>query len=113
MRTRIQVYGPLWCRSTLAVREFLTLAQVEHEFFDIEQDPRANDFVRLSCDGRRVCPVVAFPERISIQPDFAELKRHLHDHGIEGKPSRATTRTDTAFAAPELTRSSGAWSTEP
>ena len=37
------------------------LAQVQHEFLDIEQDPRADHFVRLSCDGRRVCPVVAFP----------------------------------------------------
>jgi thioredoxin reductase (NADPH) len=90
--TRIRVYGTDWCHSTFGVREYLMNARLEYDFFDIDRDPRADDFVRALGEGRRRYPVVVFPDEIVTNPTVSELGQLLRDHGAEPAAVRYNTR---------------------
>jgi glutaredoxin len=77
MTPTIHVYGTDWCRLTFAVREHLMQLQVEYDYFDIERDPRADEFVRAMHDGRRRHPIVVIGAHIVTNPTLTELRRAL------------------------------------
>jgi glutaredoxin len=84
----IQVYGTDWCHSTFGVREYLMNAHLEYDFFDIDRDQRADEFVRAVNGGARRYPVVVLPGEIVTNPTVTELGQRLRAHRVESRPAR-------------------------
>ena len=82
MASEIKVYGTERCGLTHKVREFLMRARVAYEYFDIDCDSNAEDFVVLMTDGRRRFPIVVIENRIAVQLTTAELQRVLKEQGV-------------------------------
>jgi len=85
----IQVYGTDWCSLTFGVREYLTRSRVEYDYYNIEQDPGAHDFVLAMNDGRQRTPMVVVDEEIVTNPTRAELQKLLDDHHVRPARRRA------------------------
>ena len=77
---RMQVYGTDWCRLTFVVREYLTRSRVEYDYYNIDDDANAHDFVVSMNDGRRRFPMVVIEERVLTNPTLAELQKLLDDN---------------------------------
>ena len=90
MATSIEVYGTDWCRLTYGIREYLTNSRVDYDYFDIERDPRAAEYVRAINDGRQRYPVVVFESHAVTNPTLAELGRLLRDATISEEAERAS-----------------------
>jgi glutaredoxin-related protein len=82
----IQVYGTDWCRLTCVVREYLTRSRVDYDYFNIDQDATAHDFVVSMHDGRRRFPLVVSEERVLTDPTLADLEKLLD--GTRARPRR-------------------------
>ena len=88
----IQVYGTDWDRLTFGVREYLMNSRVDYDYFDIDRDPGADEFVRTINDGQRRYPVIVLAEQVVTNPTPAELGKMLRDHRVEPQPGpRANT----------------------
>jgi len=78
--SELYVYGAAWCGLTYRLREYLMNARLPHEFFDIERDPKAGEFILAATDGR--FPVVVVDRHVITDPTIAELQRVLAAHAI-------------------------------
>src|SRR5439155_4267263 len=85
MGSDIQVYGTDWCGLTFGVREYLTNSRLAYDYYDIDRDPRAQEFVLAMNEGRRRLPMVVVQERIITNPTVAELQRVLDEHSIRSE----------------------------
>jgi glutaredoxin len=93
MATEVQIYGTDWCRLTFGVREFLMKSRVGYDYFDIDGDAQADEFVRIMSDGRRRYPMVVVGQRVIINPTLAELQTVLDQNGVDRRHvSRTTAR---------------------
>ena len=84
----IEVYGTDWCRLTFVVREFLMRSRVEYDYYNIDRDATAQDFVMSMNDGRRRFPMVVVGQRILSSPTLAELQKLLDDGRPRGRRRR-------------------------
>lgn len=86
----IQVYGTGWCALTYRVREYLMNARLTYEFFDIDHDQRAHEFVLAATEGRRRFPLVVVEDDVMTVPTIPQLQRALDAHEIRSdrEPSR-------------------------
>ena len=82
MANDIQVYGTDWCGLTFGVREYLTISRLAYDYYNVDRDPRAQEFVLAMNDGRLRLPMVVVQERIITNPTVAELQRVLDGHSI-------------------------------
>jgi hypothetical protein len=82
--SEIYVYGAAWCGLTFRVREYLMNAPLAHEFFDIERDAKAGQFVVEATGGR--FPTVVIDRQVITDPTIAELQRVLTAHAILPRP---------------------------
>jgi len=82
MTNGIQVYGTDWCGLTFGVREYLTNSRIPYEYYDIEQDQHADQFVVAMNDGRRRFPMIVVEERVLTRPTLNELQRVLDEHRV-------------------------------
>ena len=89
MTTGIQVYGTDWCGLTFGVREYLTRSRVDYDYYNIEHDSRADDFVLSMNDGRRRFPMVVVEERVVVNPTRADLQKLLDGHQADRERRRA------------------------
>ena len=94
--TSIQVYGTDWCRLTFGVREYLINSRVDYDYFDVERDPLADEFVRAVNDGRQRLPVVVVEDQSVTNPTLAQLDALLRDHRLEprSRPGARRRQTD-------------------
>ena len=83
MASGIQVYGTDWCRLTFAVREALVQSRVTYDYFNVEHDPRADEFVRTMHDGQRRYPMVVIGERVITNPSLSYLRTILERYSLE------------------------------
>ena len=95
MDSEIQVYGTSWCGLTFRVREYLMKARLTYEFFDIELDPRAREFVWAMTDGHLRFPMVVIEHQLVTEPTIAEPQRVIDAHAI--RPRRRRSRTGTSL----------------
>jgi glutaredoxin len=91
MASDIQVYGTSWCGLTYGVRRFLTASHFEYDYFDIDDDENAEEFVLTANQGRRRFPIVVIEDRVLTGPTAAELRRVLDEHAM--RPSRVPAYT--------------------
>ena len=82
MASEIQVYGADWCRVTFRVREYLMNARLSYDFFNIDQDAEARQFVLAMTDGRLRFPVVVVEDQIVVDPTIGELQRVLESSAM-------------------------------
>jgi len=92
MVSEIQVYGAAWCGVTFRVREYLMKARLSYDFFDIEQDEEARQFVLAMTNGRLRFPVVVIEDHIVVDPTIAELQRVLESRAILVERVRSSRR---------------------
>ena len=77
MASDILVYGTDWCGLTYGVRRYLTAGRVEYDFFNIDHDQTAEEFVLATNHGRRRLPIVVIGDRVVTNPTLVELRRVL------------------------------------
>ena len=82
MASDIQVYGTDWCGLTNGVRRYLTAGHFKYDYFNIDHDPGAEQFVLATNRGRRRFPIVVIDGRVVNTPTVAELRRVLDQHGM-------------------------------
>ena len=90
MASDIQVYGAEWCGLTRGVREYLTNARFDYDFFDVDREDEAKRFVLAVNDGHLRLPVVVVQQEVVTRPTIAILRRLLDEYGLE--PEIRTTR---------------------
>ena len=82
MTNGIQVYGTDWCGITYGVREYLTNSRIPYDYYDIERDPHAHEFVLAMNDGRRRFPLIVVEERVLTSPTLNELQQVLDEYRV-------------------------------
>jgi glutaredoxin len=81
----IQVYGTGWCALTYRVREYLMKARLTYEFFDIDHDQNADEFVLAATEGQRRFPLVVVEDDVMAVPTIPQLQRVLDAHEIRSE----------------------------
>jgi glutaredoxin len=82
MASGVQVYGTDWCRVTFSVREYLMNSRIPYDYYNIERDSHADEFVLTMNDGRRRFPLIVVKERVLTSPTLNELQRVLDEYGV-------------------------------
>lgn len=84
----IRVAGTLWSASSHAVKDFLSRSQIPYQWLDIERDEKARQQVEAASEGKRVLPVVFFPDdTMMIEPSLTELAEKVGQQTRAAKPS--------------------------
>jgi glutaredoxin len=83
MASDIQVYGADWCGLTRGLREYLTNSRLDYDYFDVDRDDGAAQFVLATNEGRRRCPLVVVQQRIVREPTIAILRRVISEEALE------------------------------
>jgi len=88
MTNGIQVYGTNWCGVTFGVREYLTNSHIPYDYYNIEQDRHADEFVLAMTDGRRRFPLIVVEERVLTSPTLDELQQVLDAYRVRASDSQ-------------------------
>jgi glutaredoxin len=91
MARDIQVYGTDWCGVTIEVRRYLTAGHLEYDYFNVDHDEHAEEFVLATNHGRRCFPIVVIEDRVVTRPTMPELRRVLDQHRM--RPSHVPRKT--------------------
>ena len=83
MANEIQVYGTDWCGLTFRVREYLMKARLGYDFFDVDRDPQAHEFVLAMTGEHRRFPLVVVGDDVVAHATIPELERALNANAIE------------------------------
>ncbi len=74
----IRLYGAHWCPDCRRCKQFLGEHQIPYQLIDIEQDPEAERFVLAKNQGKRLIPMIVFPDdSFLVDPSNAELATKL------------------------------------
>src|SRR3954469_12123668 len=93
MESEIRVYGADWRGLTRRLREYLTNARFDYDYFDVDRDDIAQRFVRAGNDGRRRFSLVGAEEQVLLQPTIAVLQHVLHEHAISPRSRQPYLRS--------------------
>jgi mycoredoxin len=80
MAASIQLYGANWCRLTCGLQACLTSARWPYDYYNVERDPAADEFVRTMNGGKRHFPIVVFEGHILTNPTPSQLEQMIDDH---------------------------------
>jgi glutaredoxin len=80
--SQITVYGAEWCHDTQNTLSHLDEIGVPYDFRDIDEDPRALEFVTEHNAGKRKLPTVDVGGRVLSVPDDEQLDEALRGQGI-------------------------------
>ena len=97
MANDIQVYGADWCGLTRGLRVYLTNSRIDYDYFDVDRDDDAQQFVLAMNEGRRRFPLVVVQEQVVTEPTIAILQRAIKEHALQPAIRRARLLT----ASPE------------
>ncbi|HMK64614.1 MAG TPA: FAD-dependent oxidoreductase [Thermodesulfobacteriota bacterium] len=82
----IRILGTYWCPDCRRCKQFLGEHQIPYTWVDIEKDPEAERVVLEKNNGKRLIPMVFFPEgSFLVEPGNAALAEKL---GLKTKASR-------------------------
>jgi glutaredoxin len=76
------VYGADWCEDTQRSLRYLRRLDVEHEFFDVDEDPAALNRAKALNHGRRRTPIVQVEGEVLVEPGNAALAQALLRNGM-------------------------------
>jgi glutaredoxin-like protein len=70
----IKMYGANWCPDASRARKFFDGNGIRYDWFDIDTDQKAADFVRSQNNGEIVIPTIVYPDgSILIEPSDEQL----------------------------------------
>ncbi len=74
----ITMYGADWCSDCLRSKALLDERDVEYRYVDLERQPDQLDEVLKRNDGRRMIPVIVFPDGSHLtEPTDEQLAKKL------------------------------------
>jgi thioredoxin reductase (NADPH) len=74
----IVVYSAVWCPDCKRAKKFFGEHRVQYDTVDIEDDPRAVEFVQKLNSGQRIIPTIVFPDgQVLAEPSNAQLAEKL------------------------------------
>lgn len=73
----VNVYGAGWCTKTGFINNYLQSEWVDFNFYNVEEDEKAADYVRSLFGGKLKFPVVVADDKILLNPTVKELKDAL------------------------------------
>jgi mycoredoxin len=79
----ILVYGAMWCPDTVRSRKFLDENGIAYQWFDIDHNQEAKEFVRKTNNGHVVVPTIIFPDgTILKEPSDEELGEKVRSYTV-------------------------------
>ncbi|MGE5359098.1 MAG: YgaP-like transmembrane domain [Bacteroidales bacterium] len=78
----VTVYGTDWCEDTQRSLRYLRRLAVEHEYFDVDEDPAALTRAKALNHGRRRTPIVQVQGEVLVEPGNATLTQALLRNGM-------------------------------
>lgn len=82
MEEEVTVYGADWCHDTQHAREYLDEIDVPYKYVNIEEDPKAAEWVRQQNGGKEQKPTVTIGDDVLSVPTDEELDAALEEHGL-------------------------------
>src|SRR4051794_37874815 len=79
---RIQVFGASWCAMTNRTIQHLQNRGIDYEYIDVEENPRASEWVRQQNDGKERKPTINIDGTILAEPSNEELDEILAQSGV-------------------------------
>jgi glutaredoxin-like protein len=77
-KTNLTVYGSDWCYDCRRTKRFLTNHAIPFEWFDIEIDQQAEEYVLTVNQGMRSIPTLVFEDGSHlVEPSNIELSKKL------------------------------------
>ena len=84
----LTVYTASWCGPCKRLKSQLTREGIGFREIDVEQDPKAAEFVMSVNNGNRVVPTVVFPDgTAATNPSVQEVKARLAAASAAGSPA--------------------------
>lgn len=80
----IKLYGTDTCPMTSRARQHLESLGVGYEYFNIERDPAAREWVRAQHGGKEKKPTIQIGSRVMTEPTDDELDAALAGAGAVG-----------------------------
>lgn len=78
---QIILYGVSWCGDCRRARRIFTEKAIQYIDIDIDQDERAEEFVKQINNGFRSVPTIMFPDGSKlIEPDSLTLSNKLSEY---------------------------------
>ncbi len=78
MSAQVIMYTTPWCGYCRRLKSQLDREGIPYTEVDIEQDPRAAEYVMSVNGGNRTVPTVVFPDGTALtNPSLAQVKEHL------------------------------------
>jgi glutaredoxin len=93
MASDIRVYGADWCSLTRGLREYLMNSRIDYDYFDVDRDHDAQEFILVMNEGRRRFPLVVVKEQVVTQPTIAVLRSVIDEHDLRPTIRSRTRRT--------------------
>ena len=78
----VVVYGTDWCEDTEATRNHLDSFGVPYQYINIEQDPKAQDWVKQQNGGKQRTPTLNIQGQILVEPSERDLQLALRGRGL-------------------------------
>lgn len=79
----IRLYGTDWCGDTRRVRNYLDNKGIKYQWFNIDMDDAAGEFVAKVNNGFRSVPTLVFPDgTVMVEPSLYELQEKLGDEAF-------------------------------
>ena len=76
------MYGADWCGLTRGLREYLMNSRIDYDYFDVDRDDEAEQFVLAMNEGHRRFPLVVVHERVVTQPTITVLRSVIDEHAL-------------------------------
>ncbi|MEQ9437599.1 MAG: glutaredoxin family protein [Cyclobacteriaceae bacterium] len=73
----VKVYGADWCTKTGFLKNYLQSEWVDFDFFNVELDEAAANYIRSLFEGKLKFPVVTVDEQVLLNPKISELRKAI------------------------------------
>jgi mycoredoxin len=78
----IKVFGADWCEDTQRSLEQLDALGLDYDYFDVDEDPAAQAWVKEQNGGKQKTPTIDVKGKIVIEPSDEELEETLRERGF-------------------------------
>jgi len=79
---RIKVYGADWCGDTQITRYQLDQLAIPYDYFDVDRDSEARDWVLAQNHGKQKTPTLDIAGTILVEPSGPDLVAVLKEKGL-------------------------------
>ena len=73
----VKVYGADWCTKTGFLKNYLQSEWIDFNFYNVELDEEAANYIRSLFNGKLKFPVVTVNDQVLLNPKISELRESL------------------------------------